>query len=554
LVAVVKGGGIYTLDLTAPVIHHQPSSQTVPAGTNITFDVGQFGVPPLVYQWQLNGVTLPDATNATLTLLNVDLSDSGVYSVRVSNGSGSILSSNALLTVLPVLLTTEPPNEISTNGAVLNGLITLGSNETVVWFQWGADINYGNVTHPVNGGAGFTQLSFNTSVIGLAPSTVYHYRVVASNILGTVVGMDVRFSTAHLPLLQTSAPITSWTSVASSADGSKLVAVTCCAGPIFVSTNSGTSWMPTSAPSNYWSSVASSADGTKLVAAASGPIYTSTDSGATWKPAGATGMVVTCSANGSNLVAAAYGGSIYTSQNSGAAWTQTSAPFAYWRSLASSGDGRRLAAAAGDSSPDFPAAIYTSENAGTTWTKTSAPNENWISVASSADGTKLVAGVNYGGIYTSADSGGAWQARMSGNWLALASSADGTKLVAINDYNIFTSTDSGATWANGMPNASWQAVASSADGAKLVAAVSGGGIYTSQSTPPPMLSIMPADSDLILSWIVPSTDFHLQENSRMRTTNWTDVEGTPILNFTNLHHQLRVPISAGNRFYRLEAR
>src|SRR5208282_1885180 len=66
----------------------------------------------------------------------------------------------------------------------------------------------------------------------------------------------------------TSAPTNIWFSVASSADGSKIVAVSYYDG-IYASTNSGMTWAQTSAPTNeIWSSVASSADGNKLVAAA----------------------------------------------------------------------------------------------------------------------------------------------------------------------------------------------------------------------------------------------------------------------------------------------
>src|SRR5712691_621733 len=67
----------------------------------------------------------------------------------------------------------------------------------------------------------------------------------------------------------TSAPIASWKAVASSADGTKLVAAIQ-GGSICTSTNSGAAWTRTSAPNLGWSSVASSADGTKLVAAVHG--------------------------------------------------------------------------------------------------------------------------------------------------------------------------------------------------------------------------------------------------------------------------------------------
>jgi hypothetical protein len=65
---------------------------------------------------------------------------------------------------------------------------------------------------------------------------------------------------------QTGASTNNWIYVASSADGSKLVAI---GHGLYVSSNSGASWTQTSAPTNYsWFSVASSADGNKLVAAA----------------------------------------------------------------------------------------------------------------------------------------------------------------------------------------------------------------------------------------------------------------------------------------------
>jgi photosystem II stability/assembly factor-like uncharacterized protein len=64
-----------------------------------------------------------------------------------------------------------------------------------------------------------------------------------------------------------------WQSVASSADGTKLVAAVT-GGQIYTSTDSGANWTPLESNRN-WRSVASSADGTKLVALErAGPIYT----------------------------------------------------------------------------------------------------------------------------------------------------------------------------------------------------------------------------------------------------------------------------------------
>ena len=65
-----------------------------------------------------------------------------------------------------------------------------------------------------------------------------------------------------------------WTSVASSADGSKLAAAVA-GGRIYISGDSGVSWTPRES-NRVWNSVASSADGSKLVAVVKdGRIYTS---------------------------------------------------------------------------------------------------------------------------------------------------------------------------------------------------------------------------------------------------------------------------------------
>jgi hypothetical protein len=143
-------------------------------------------------------------------------------------------------------------------------------------------------------------------------------------------------------------------------------------------------------------------------------------------------------------------------------------------------------------------------------------------------------------------------------------SADGMKVVATGGPNlsfpsvvggIYTSADSGSTWvSNSAPVTNWSCVSSSADGCKLVAAVNGGGIYTWQATPAPALSISPSGTNVVLSWIVPSMNFVLQESSDLGSGHWTDVATTPVLNYTNLNQQVSLPWDTGNRFYRLVSR
>ncbi|MEI6786279.1 MAG: LamG-like jellyroll fold domain-containing protein, partial [Verrucomicrobiota bacterium] len=94
---------------TPPTIITQPANQTVFAGDIAAFEVLVAGTQPFSYQWNLNGNSLPGATNSTLALTNVQLSQAGNYTVLVTNITGSTLSSNAVLTVNPPPPCASPP-------------------------------------------------------------------------------------------------------------------------------------------------------------------------------------------------------------------------------------------------------------------------------------------------------------------------------------------------------------------------------------------------------------------------------------------------------------
>lgn len=212
--------------------------------------------------------------------------------------------------------------------------------------------------------------------------------------------------------IRTSAPGSNWISVASSADGTNLVALAAPlwsgsnylgGGAIYRSRDSGVSWIAASAPSNVWTSVATSADGTKLVAGGARGVYLSSDAGETWTPTSLpTGLAewrgwsVASSADGAKLVAATdvlwdpaasnyTAGAIYRSSNAGATWVRTSAPTGEWIALASSLDGTVLCAVRDDFwGPEI------STNSGATWAPANVPAGWWNAVASSADGSFLI--------------------------------------------------------------------------------------------------------------------------------------------------------------------
>jgi hypothetical protein len=116
----------------APVILAQPSNETVLVGGSVTFGVTVRGSQPLYYQWTLEGTNLPGATSSSLGLTNVQLSDAGTYALQVTNSIGSVVSSNAVLTVnLPPPCAVPPANLVAWWPAEGNANDNEGANNGV---------------------------------------------------------------------------------------------------------------------------------------------------------------------------------------------------------------------------------------------------------------------------------------------------------------------------------------------------------------------------------------------------------------------------------------
>ena len=71
----------------------------VAAGSNATFTASAAGSSPFSYQWRSNDVGIASATNASLTLTNVQTSFAASYTVVITNAYGAVTSAPAALTV-----------------------------------------------------------------------------------------------------------------------------------------------------------------------------------------------------------------------------------------------------------------------------------------------------------------------------------------------------------------------------------------------------------------------------------------------------------------------
>ena len=152
-----------------------PSSAKLNQGTSATFIVAATGTAPFSYQWRKNGADLVGATEATLTLNNVQPSDAGDYTVVVSNAAGAVMSDAATLTVLvPPSITAQPVGASLYLGDAITVAVT-ATGSGPLSYQWkkdGVDV----------AGANGMSLVLNPVLAAHAGS----YTVVISNAAGSV--------------------------------------------------------------------------------------------------------------------------------------------------------------------------------------------------------------------------------------------------------------------------------------------------------------------------------------------------------------------------------
>lgn len=119
----------------APVIGTQPQAQSICVGNSATFSVSATGDGTLSYQWQKDGVNIPNATSSSYTVSSATTGSAGGYSVVVSSTNGtSTTSGTAQLTInTGPTITTQPfsLNMCSGNSAVFS---VAASNATS--YQW----------------------------------------------------------------------------------------------------------------------------------------------------------------------------------------------------------------------------------------------------------------------------------------------------------------------------------------------------------------------------------------------------------------------------------
>jgi hypothetical protein len=102
----------------------------------------------------------------------------------------------------PPIVTTNPATLIASFSARLQGSVNPHGLPTTFHFQYGTTTSYG-LTTPPQSRSGNTFQNVSANVSNLMANRVYHFRIIASNALGTRFGADRTFTT----LTMTGAPV-----------------------------------------------------------------------------------------------------------------------------------------------------------------------------------------------------------------------------------------------------------------------------------------------------------------------------------------------------------
>ncbi|HVU32860.1 MAG TPA: immunoglobulin domain-containing protein [Opitutaceae bacterium] len=188
------------LSIGNPVTVTAPQSQVVYVGATATFAATVTSVDPLQYQWARNGAAIAGATATTLTLTNVQMADSGTYTLGISRADGSVVyplsgsgSLAAILTVVmpPVPVFSVQPKDVTTTVGGKITLPVLVSGTGTISYQW-----YKN-------GQPLSATGNTLTIVPAKSSDAGDYYVIATDSNGSTTSVTVHVTVAPSPFAGT---------------------------------------------------------------------------------------------------------------------------------------------------------------------------------------------------------------------------------------------------------------------------------------------------------------------------------------------------------------
>jgi hypothetical protein len=183
---------VATLTVNAiTAITTQPVSQTVCAGTNVTFSVTAAGAS-LTYQWRKNTVNIPGATSSSYTITGATAGDAGSYDVVVSGSCGTATSNAATLSInAATVISTQPASQTVCAGSNVSFSVT--ANGTSITYQWRkAGVNISGATSStfaITGATAGDAGNYDVVVTGTCGVATSSTAILIVNAAGTWLGV-----------------------------------------------------------------------------------------------------------------------------------------------------------------------------------------------------------------------------------------------------------------------------------------------------------------------------------------------------------------------------
>ncbi len=201
-VVVTNAAGVAISSNAALTVVLSPANRTNYAGSTATLTAIAFTPEALNYQWQISGTNLFDAgnisgsTNNSLTVANVSDADAAIYNLVVSDATGSVTTSNAVLTVNDSpFIATQPQSQTVVTGSVVT-LSATGYGAPPLIFQW----YFGN--NPVGSPTSGTNVSSYT-MTNVGTNQAGNYTVKVVNSYGNVTSSNATLIVALPPVITT---------------------------------------------------------------------------------------------------------------------------------------------------------------------------------------------------------------------------------------------------------------------------------------------------------------------------------------------------------------
>ncbi len=194
-----------------------PSSVT-PTSAVLTGAVNPGGRPTTVYfEYGLTplygNITPQQNAGAGTSVLDMTAPVSGLvadatyhYRIVASNAAGTTFGADVSFRAssgqppgAAPSVSTGGVTDLTTSGVTLLGTVNPNGGFTNAYFEYGPTAAYGSVTQALGAGNGTVPVNLSAAVTGLAPGTLYYYRLVAQNSLGTTVGTGATFTTNFPP-------------------------------------------------------------------------------------------------------------------------------------------------------------------------------------------------------------------------------------------------------------------------------------------------------------------------------------------------------------------